>query len=84
MHLVIVLESAQLASSNDADAQSLTGGVRRGYAANAIMVGESYRRELAPLGGFDYSLGRKSSVRRCGVCMQVDKRRPARIVAHCS
>jgi hypothetical protein len=62
MNFVIILKGAQLTSRHDADAEAIAGGARRVNPGNAVVIGEGDRRQVAPLCGFYYALGRKCTV----------------------
>jgi hypothetical protein len=79
---VVVLKRTQLASGDDPDTQPVTCCLRRRNSIDCVVIRERERGESATLGSFDYTLGRKDSIRRRGVGVQVDVRRPARIRTH--
>ena len=82
MNFVVTLKRAQLTSGDDTNSEPLAGCPRRGNPFDGVVIGERERGETATLRRFDYALGRKGSVRRGRVGMQVDECRPARIRAH--
>ena len=84
MNFVIILKRAQLAAGDNPDSESITRFTRGSNSGDAVVIGQCQSGEIAAFGRFDYTLRRECSVGRGRVCMQVDKRRPARIRAHCS
>jgi hypothetical protein len=82
VNFVIVLEGAELHSSNDADSQPLACFSRSRVSADRVVVSERQRLEAAPCGSFDYLPGWKGAIGRGRVSMEVYERRRTRRIAH--
>jgi hypothetical protein len=82
VNFMIVLEGAELHSSNDADSQPLACFSRSRNAANRVMVSERQRFEAAPCGSFDYLPRWKGAIGRGRVYVEVYERRRTRRIAH--
>jgi len=82
MDFVILVERAELDSSDYSDSDPVAGLAGRGYSRDRVVVSECECLEAAPLSSLDYLFWWESPVRGGRVSMQVDERRPARLCAH--
>jgi hypothetical protein len=82
MNFVLFMKRAQLHASNHPDASPIPSDARCGYSVHRVVIGERYGGKPAALRRIDHSFRRQGTVGRCRMCVQVDKPRPARIVAH--
>jgi hypothetical protein len=84
VHLMIVVEGAELYPSDNANTGPCSRFAGSLEAVDGIVIGKREGSEAALRCSFDYSLGRERPVRGGRVSMQVDMCRPARLWTHCS